>query len=126
MEVHHLVRDLSGYNYSRLTLFKAPLGQRSSTHPSPLFNSSFSDATLPERPPRRQAGISTAPSTPGLTGRPFPRRNESAALSQGFKFPAASNPSADNQPTENLLPDEGTQSTPDKSRLLSPRTRETS
>lgn len=103
----------------------AALGQRSSTHPSPLLLSSFSDATLPERPGRRQAGILTAPSTPGLGGRPFAERKDSTSISQGFKFPAVSNPSADSRPVDNFRVDDANQHIQDHSGLLSPRTKDT-
>jgi hypothetical protein len=84
----------------------------------------FSDATLPERPGRRQAGISTAPNTPGLSGRPFARRNDSISLAQGFKFPAVSEPAADGGGLEDRgIIDDGYQPHLDKSRLLSPRTK---
>ncbi|CAG8956902.1 hypothetical protein HYFRA_00012357 [Hymenoscyphus fraxineus] len=69
----------------------APLGHRSSTHPSPLLVSSFSpiskEYNFPER--YRQSGIQTAPGTPNLPGSPNERRNLGSNPPE-FKFPPAS------------------------------------
>jgi len=59
--------------------------------------SSFSpintDHTISERPSRRQSGVTTAPSTPGLGGAPFSRRKGSGSFTPGvFKFPAVAAP----------------------------------
>lgn len=84
----------------------------------------LSDATLAERPGRRQAGVSTVPNTPGISGRPFPKRNDSVSIAQGFKFPAFPTASADSWPEDSRTVDDGTRAHPDKSRMLSPRTKE--
>ncbi|KAE8445448.1 hypothetical protein EG329_013338 [Mollisiaceae sp. DMI_Dod_QoI] len=106
----------------------APINQRSSTQPSPL-NFSFSpagpDVNLPERVSRRQSGITTAPSTPNVAGTPSAFRKSSASFSQGFKFPAATTPSADSRSVDQFVKEGGAQFIQESNRLLSPRSRET-
>lgn len=119
---HRQVLSISNIGIYKLKHIIASLGQKSSTQPSPSFLSSFSDVNLPEKPARRQLGISTAPSTPSLNGRPFPRRQNSAALSQGFKFPSVSNPSVGSQPIDNAWTDDPSQHIQDNSHLLPSRT----
>ena len=79
---------------AKTNLNPAPLGQRSSTHPSPLLLSSFSplvkDHMLPERTSRRQLGPGTAPSTPSLSTSPTGLRTPSGSFPGEFKFPSVS------------------------------------
>ncbi|KAH8687720.1 Rgp1-domain-containing protein [Tricladium varicosporioides] len=104
----------------------APLGQRSSTGPSPLLISSFSpinrEYNLPERPSKRQSGIQTAPSTPSLSGSQASRRKPSEGFEHGFKFPNTASPTADPRAADNF---NGVgRSFHDNAQLLSPRSRE--
>lgn len=98
----------------------ATLNPRSPVHSSPLV-SSFShngpETTLPERPSRRQAGVTTAPSTPGISGA---RRKTSNPL-QNFKFPIIEPLSSDGQSAD---PFEDPRPTQDQVGLLSPRPRD--
>ncbi|TVY34916.1 Protein sat1 [Lachnellula occidentalis] len=106
----------------------APLNQRASTQPSPLLVSSFSplgrEYTLPEQPSRRQSGVATAPSTPGITRPASSRRHGSASLPQGFKFPSVTSPSVDSRAGYNYNGDEGTHHSQANAHLLSPRTKD--
>ncbi|EPE30471.1 hypothetical protein GLAREA_03438 [Glarea lozoyensis ATCC 20868] len=78
----------------KIDIVIAPLGQRSSTHPSPLLVSSFSpvfkDHALPERKSRRESGARTAPATPSLATSPAETRTASGSFPHEFKFPATS------------------------------------
>jgi RAB6A-GEF complex partner protein 2 len=110
-----------------LLIILAPINQRSSTQPSPLISSyspQGTDSSIPEPSSRRRAGITTAPSTPGVT--PFTRRKDSISTSfaQSFKFPAVSSPSADVRSIDHFHGDGGPQTFQESGRLLSPRLRD--
>lgn len=105
----------------------APINQRSSTQPSPLISSFSPESSNPsqrERSARRQTGVTTAPSTPSVSGAALSRRKGSTSFPQSFKFPAFTTDSADKRPDELFINDAGTQSFSDQARLLSPRSRE--
>ncbi|KAF4636723.1 hypothetical protein G7Y89_g1369 [Cudoniella acicularis] len=105
----------------------APMGQRSTTQPSPLLVSSFSpvgkEHNLPERIPKRQLGIQTAPSTPNLSGSPSTSRKPSDTFEHGFKFPTTALPSADHRALDHFN-GRGHRNFQDNAQLLSPRSRE--
>ena len=87
------VRTSSSRLDARLMFAAVSPGYRSATHPSPLKGDSTPpiiqepprELSLPMRPPRRNPGIATAPTTPALPNAP---RRASGSLSQNFKFPA--------------------------------------
>ncbi|CZT45115.1 related to RGP1 Reduced growth phenotype protein [Rhynchosporium secalis] len=97
----------------------AAITQRSATQPSPL-SSLFSPIETDSGRPMRRPGITTAPSTPSLPGRPFPRRKGSGSPPQTFKFPATLPPTSDHRNTDHLA----SPLHQDNPRLLSPRSRE--
>lgn len=104
-----------------LTSVAPPINQRSTTQPSPL-NSKFSPSNAePDTIPRRQAGLTTAPSTPGTSGTPFVRRKASTSISQNFKFPSVISPTSDGKSNGHLGALHIHQ---DSGRLLSPRSRD--
>jgi hypothetical protein len=83
-----------------------------------MWSPNTTDTTLPERPVRRQTGIATAPSTPGLAGRPLNRRQASGTIPHGFKFPATPSPPAEARHVDNVALDdtEGSHSFPSRSK----------
>ncbi|KAG9230659.1 Rgp1-domain-containing protein [Amylocarpus encephaloides] len=95
----------------------APLGMRSSTHPSPLLVSSFSPLPRDHHPSelntQRQSGVQTAPSTPNLSTSPNERRKPSGSFAHGFKFPSIPSERGSGEGVGNSLEDQ----------LISPRTK---
>ncbi|RFU29366.1 hypothetical protein B7463_g6955, partial [Scytalidium lignicola] len=98
----------------------ATMAQRATTHPSPLFVSSFPPGPTHSR---RQSAVGV-PGSPGAARVPPHRRKGSTSFSPNFKFPLSASPSSDLRSFDPFNPDGIALDSQDSNRTLSPLSRE--